>query len=82
MIIFKSDISPSDLFDYTIFGAGLAFSSFKEFSHYLQFDFPIVKVNDYLYAGVLAITIFVGVKRLAAWAYRGIKLLINKDKSK
>ncbi|PCJ55971.1 MAG: hypothetical protein COA79_20390 [Planctomycetota bacterium] len=71
-----------NIVEYIIFGVGAGFSTWKETSDYLIYEFPIEEINSYLYATVLVITIFVGVKGFVVWAYKGTKWCINKVKAK
>ncbi len=68
-----------DIGEYTIYLTGFTFYTIKKVSDYFVYDFPIAKLNEYIYTVVLIITVAVGVKRIWAWFSKSNKTQSNDN---
>ena len=72
-------LSARDIGEYTTFILGSSFYTIKKVSDYFVYDFPIARLNEYIYAFVLLITLAVGVKRIWGWLFKSNKTKSNDD---
>jgi len=71
------DLNGRDIAEYTAFAVGVIYSTFKEVSSYLLYDFPITQINQWIYALVLLTTLAIAMKRIWGWFFKS-----NKNESK
>ena len=74
----KNPKALQDIGEYTAFLLGFSLYTAKEVAEYFMYDFPITRINEYIYTVVLLIAAAVGIKRVWCWFFKSNKTKSNE----
>ena len=67
-----------DVGEYIAFLLGFSIYTTKKVVDYFMYDFPITKINEYIYTAVLLIAMAAGIKRVWCWFFKSNKAKSNE----
>ena len=67
-----------DVGEYIAFLLGFSLYTAKEVAEYFMYDFPIARINEYIYTVVLLIAVAAGIKRVWCWFVKSNKAKSNE----